>query len=313
MKQIVTLLFAVLSFSCCGRYGEFDYFGLKSPGSSVQLFAPDIVSLKNSNDVSLAISPKGDEVFFSSGGDWPECKIMHLKKVDGQWGRPELASFSVDCFTTEPAFSPDGRFLYYSASKDSSDITQCCIWRVEKIGDQWENPTKVIDFEDPSVWEFHPSVTKDGTVYFCSWNARKNVGSIYKSTYSNGTYSGPEKVGIPFDAQSSITNPFIDPSGRYIIVSANQYNGKKDYDSYISHRGKDGSWSSPINMGDKVNTPGDDNSVDISPDGKFVFIYRQKDVYWTDSKGIVKNTTKCFRNSFAAKVNAKAGTTDHFK
>ncbi len=292
MKPIITLFLTALSFFCFGQQKGFDYFGLKNPGDSIHLFAPDFVSLRNSNDVSLAISSKGDEVFFAGGGDWPKCKIMHVKKIDNQWEKPKVASFSVDCYTTEPAFSPDCKYLYYSSSKNSSDITQCCIWRVEKVGNQWGNAQKMIDFEDPNILEFHPSVTKNGTVYFCSWNVRENIGSIYKSQYSNGIYSIPEKVNIPFNTQSSVTNPFIDPDERYIITSANKHEGKKDYDSYISYRGKNSLWLSPINLGKKVNTPEEDNSVDISPDGNFVFIYKQKDVYWTEIKNVIKSTSK---------------------
>ena len=40
--------------------------------------------------------------------------------------------------------------------------------------------------------------------------------------------------------------------------------------------------------GGKVNTPGNDDSVDISPDGDFLFLYRQNDIYWTETKKILK-------------------------
>jgi len=246
MKQIATLISIVLPLLCSGQQKGFDHFGLESPGDSIRLFAPGIVSLENSVDGSLAISPDGDEIFFSGGKQWPESKVMHLDKIDGRWTKPEVASFSVDCYAAEPAFSPDGRYLYYSSSKGSRDISQYCIWRAEKVGN-----------------EFHPSVTKDGTVYFCCWNSLENVGSIYKFECTDGTYSEPEKVNVPFNAKSSVTNPFVDPDGKYMITTANKYGGK-------------------------VNTPGNDDSVDISPDGDFLFLYRQNDIYWTETKKILK-------------------------
>jgi Tol biopolymer transport system component len=288
MKKIITLLLTVLPLLCSGQQKGFDYFGLESPGDSIRLFAPGLVSLENSVDGSLAISPDGDEIFFSGGKQWPESKVMHLEKIGGRWTKPEVASFSVDCYAAEPAFSPDGRYLYYSSSKGSLDISQYCIWRVEKVGNRWGNAIKVIDVGGSDTWEFHPSVTKDGTVYFCCWNSLENVGSIYKSECTDGIYSEPEKVNVPFNAKSSITNPFVDPDGRYIIVAANKYEGKNDYDAYVSYRGNDGSWQTPINLGEKINTPGDDDSVDISPDGDFLFLYRQNDIYWTETKNILK-------------------------
>lgn len=282
----IAIFFLSFTLMSVGKNLKFDYFGLKSPGEKIELFAPNIVSLKNSKEASLAISPNGDELFFSVGASWPECKIMHVKKMNNKWTEPKVAGFSADCYSTEPAFSPDGKYLYYSSSKGMQNIKQYSIWRVEKIGNEWGNAKKVIDIADPKVWEFHPTITKGGTVYFCYWDSLTQAGSIYKSKYAKGVYSKPEKVILPFAGQVNNTNPFVDPDEKYIIISANGQNSKGGYDVYISYKKKDGSWSSPINFGDKLNTKGDDDSFDISPDGRFLFMYKQDDVYWTETKGV---------------------------
>lgn len=293
MRAIFILVcFVSISLACIGPKFEFDYFGLSRPKDKMELFGPNIVSLKKSKEKSLAISPIGDEVFFTGGPEWPECKIMHVKKIGNQWSEPKVAEFSSDCYSTEPAFSPDGKYLYYSSSKGLQDIKQFSIWRVEKVGNEWSGPKKVIDIEDPNIMEFHPTITKDGNVYFCYWDFQKRIGSIYKSKYSGGVYSYPEKINIPFNVQSSVTDPYIDPDGEYIITSATRQDGEGDYDVYISFKGEDGSWSSPVNFGDRFNTTGDDDSFDISPDGKYVFSYKQDDVYWMGTKELFRNIRK---------------------
>lgn len=281
--------FASFSLMSIGQRCEFDYFGLPGPGDSIKLFAPDIVSLKNVREKSLAISPNGDEIFFSGGKSWPESKIMHIKKINNQWTGPKVAEFCTDCFATEPAFSPDGKYLYFSSSKGEQDIKQYCIWRTAKVGNEWSRPEKVIDIKDPVIWEFHPSVTKDGTVYFCYWDSKKEAGCIYKSKYSGETYSKPEKINLPFSTQGSDTDPYIDPDGKYLITSSNGQNGKGGYDVYIFYRAENGSWLSPVNFGNMFNTAGDEDSFDISCDGRYIFIYKQDDVYWTEAKGVVGN------------------------
>lgn len=290
MKTIVitTLLmpFTLLGF---GQNRTFDYFGSASPGEKIELFAPDIVSLKNSKEKSLAISPNGDEVFFSAGKSWPECKIMQVKKINNQWSKPKVAEFSSDCYATEPAFSPDGRYLYYSSSKGMQDIKEYCIWRIEKINNKWTEPKKVIDIADSNILEFHPTITKKGTVYFCYWDSLKQTGSIYKSKLSGEVCSKPEKVDIPFNIQSSDTDPFIDPEEKYIITSSTGQHGTGGYDVYICYNKGDGSWSSPVNLGNRFNTTADEDSFDISPNGRFIFIYKQDNVYWTETKGVLKN------------------------
>jgi Tol biopolymer transport system component len=280
------LPFTLIGF---GQNRTFDYFGSASPGEKIELFAPGIVSLKDSKEKSLAISPDGDEVFFSAGKSWPECKIIQVKKINNQWSKPEVAEFSSDCYATEPAFSPDGKYLYYSSSKGMQDIKQYAIWRIEKVDHKWGKPQKVIDIPNPDILEFHPSVSKKGTVYFCYWDASKQTGSIYKSKLSGNRYTKPEKVTILFKVTSSDTDPFIDPEEKYIIISSAGQHSTGGYDVYICYNKGDGLWSAPVNFGNRFNTAADEDSFDISPDGKFIFIYKQDDVYWTEAKGMLKN------------------------
>ena len=61
--------FVCFSLMSCRQHCEFDYFGLPGPGDSIKLFAPDIVSLKDSKEKSLAISPNGDEDSFDISCD----------------------------------------------------------------------------------------------------------------------------------------------------------------------------------------------------------------------------------------------------
>jgi hypothetical protein len=286
---IIALFFSFTLLSN-GQSLPFDYFGIPKPEDKIELFAPKIVSLQNSNEKSLAISPNRDEVFFSGGQDWPKCKIMHVKKVNNQWTEPNVAEFSADCYCTEPAFSPDGKYLYYSSSKGMQSISQYCIWRVEKVGNKWSAPKKVIDVADPNILEFHPSITKDSIIFFCSWDSKKQSRYICKSKQSGDFYSEPEIIKLPFNIQGSNTDPFIDPNEKYLIASCSGQNGKGGYDVYIFYKEQNGSWGVANTFDDRFNTKEDDNSFDISPDGKFLFIYKQNNVYWTETKGIIVKT-----------------------
>lgn len=268
---------------CTGQEQAFDYFGLAGPGNELKLFAPGVVSLKDVKEWSVAISPAGDEVFFAAG-EWPKSKLMHLRKIEGRWTEPKPAEFLTDAYATEPSFSPDGKSLYFSSSKGEQDIKNSSIWRIGKVGDRWGEPRKAIDFEDPTVWEFHPSLTKD-TLFFCRWDSTKQEGSIYKAALSGDGHSKPEKVTL-FKTASSDANPFVDPEGKYLVAAAKPQ-GAATYEAYIFRKKSDGSWSEGINPGGKLDIAGNDDSFEVSPDGKFLFIYRDNDVYWTEAKPIL--------------------------
>jgi hypothetical protein len=156
------ILLAWLMISALTGFSQdrsFDYFGLANPGNKIELFAPGIVSMKDLKEFSLAISPLGDEVFFSRGENWPKTKIMHIRKIGNRWTAAKIAEFSTDCYASGPAFSPDGKYLYFSSSKGMQDINNYSIWRVRKTGSGWSEPRRVIDIDDPTIWEFHPTVT----------------------------------------------------------------------------------------------------------------------------------------------------------
>ncbi len=283
----IGLAFAGMSWPIYAQEAAFDYFGLKTPDSSIELFAPQIVSLENVKEKSLAISPLGDEVFYSGGKEWPQTKIMHVKKVNNKWGKPEIFDFCTDCFATEPAFSPDGKYLFFSSSKGETNLKNYSIWRMERVGTKWGKAQKIIDIPETNIWEFHPSAAKSGSVYFCRWDSVTQTGHIFRSAFVNGAYLNPEKTELSFGATSSDADPFIDPDEKFIITSSVGQKGKGGYDVYISHRKDDGSWLPPVNAGEKINTSGDEDSLDISPDGRFVFIYKRSDVYWVEAKGLI--------------------------
>jgi hypothetical protein len=261
----------------------FDYFGLPGPGEEMRLFAPGRVSVQDSTEKSLAISPDGREVFFKGGGSWPQSRLMHMTKAEGQWSDPALAAFVGDGHATEPAFSPDGKSLYYSSSQGEEDIKQYSIWRVRKVEGAWSAPEKVIDIEEPDIMEFHPTVTRRGDVYFCYWDYAKQKGSLYKAARNGDSFLAPVKVEIPEDATASDVDPFVDSDESYIIFGSRRRGGLGGTDVYISYR-KGDTWTAAINLGERFNTAERDNSIDISPDGRYAFFYRQGDVYWMEAR-----------------------------
>jgi hypothetical protein len=209
----VSLLLAA-SLGAQGEPGQgFDYFGQRSPGNEIQLFAPLLVSVEGSTEKSLK------------------------------------------------AYA---------------------IWRVRKVEGGWSSPEKVIDIEEADIMEFHPTVTRKGDVYFCHWDYAKQKGSIYKAVANGDSFLPPVKVDIPEDSTTSDVDPFVDPDERYIIFGSRRRGGLGGVDVFISYRGAD-TWTPAIHLGERFNTTEHDNSIDISPDGRYAFIYKQGDAYWMEA------------------------------
>jgi hypothetical protein len=73
-----------------------EYLGQERPGSSPQLFAPGIVSTCTEHSAAM-FTPAGDEVYF--GRMFPAA-IHYMRRVDGEWSRPEAAS-NLDLWVAE--------------------------------------------------------------------------------------------------------------------------------------------------------------------------------------------------------------------
>lgn len=277
MKKILLLVVCCFLLSCERK--TFDYFSQNAPGDSGALFAPGLISDTVKKAWSLAVSPYGDEVFFARGV-WPHTKIMYMKKERNKWSLPDTAIFSKECWATEPSFSPDGNYLYFSTSKGKTDIYSYSLWRIKRIRHGWSHPERLFEIGGDSIWEFHPTITSDGSLYFCCWDSKNQSGSIYMSQCAVNKFSEPIRIGNPINTGFSDVNPFVNPEGRYLIFISDRPGGYGGYDRYISFRNNDGKWTIPKNMGPKFNTNDDDSDMDVSSDGKYIFAYLKGNVFW---------------------------------
>jgi len=61
-----------------------------------------------------------------------------------------------------------------------------------------------------------------------------------------------------------------------IFMAGGRPDGHGGFDLYISYN-REGVWTKPANLGDKINSSGNEYSPTISPDGKYFF--------WTSTRG----------------------------
>ena len=259
------------------------YPGGKLPGPVPEVFAPGVISVDGSRERSLAFSPKGDELFFTRSAGWPHSKIMHMKRHGDKWSLPEPAAFLKDDWATQPFFSPDGQYLYYSTSRGKSDIRHYSLWRSRKVGDGWSEPESVLDLGGGLMMEFHPTVTRDGTLYFLYWDFSKNIGDIYVARLLDGKYTEPVIVKAPVSTDYNEVRPTVDPEGKYLLFESDRPGGYGKTDIYVSYKNDDGTWSPPGNLGPAVNTTDTDDVPNISPDGRYWFFMKDGDIYWREA------------------------------
>lgn len=95
---------------------------------------------------------------------------------------------------------------------------------------------------------------------------------IYYSRYDGTFWS--KAVPVEGKANSNFTEDHasLSPDGQSMFISSDRRGSAGGLDIWISSKLADGSWSEPVNAGEKVNTEADETSAYLSPDGRqFVF------------------------------------------
>ena len=252
------------------------YLGQKGPGPTPEVFAPGILSL-GFHEHNIAISPDGEEIFFvAASSDFSRYLIMTTRLENGAWAMPEAAPFSGGRNDGAPAFSPDGKRLYFSSRRPrpagGTSAEDFDIWYVDRRGDSWTDPVNLGSSVNTGQNEVNPSLMSDGTIVF---QRIEKLGTLdwdlSMSSPIDGIFAPPERLPAPVNTEANEAGPFIAADGSYLLFQSNRPGGYGIMDLYIAFRTRSGGWSEPVSLGEKINSPFSDWGPVVSPDGKYLF------------------------------------------
>ena len=252
------------------------YLGQVPPGNIPVVFAPGLISLNNRAEKVISFSPDGMEIFFVIN-PYPNCRIMHMEFINNKWTAPEIVSFSLNRSCDEPFFSSNGKRVYFYTNINGAE--NLCY--SEKTDTLWGNPVNLGSPPNLSQGQYHPCIVADSSIYFAS-----SDGKICRSQYLNGHFQNRVILAYPInyaDIGSNWEDPFVSPDESYLIIHSTRSGGLGGRDLYISYKKADGSWTNPKNLGNKINTSGDDVDGDITPDGKYLTFTKNDDLYWVSA------------------------------
>ena len=271
--RIIIFLF-LFSINAAAQELPDNYFGQPLPDSLPVLFAPNIISDEFGNR-DMAISPKGDEIFytlqFQNGRSF--STVMHCQKKNGKWSDPAVARFCGRYNDLEPAFSADGKRLYFSSSRPVSgnQNKDYDIWYVTKQNGQWGNPQNMGTPVNTDKNEFYAAVAVNGNIYFTREMEGKDE-DIVVCRLDNNKYDTAVSLPGAINTTGAEFNAFVAPDESYIIFTG--YKRKNNYgagDLYISKKNENGEWMEAKNLGDKINGTGITYCPFITPDKKYFF------------------------------------------
>lgn len=249
-------------------------YASQTPVIQPTVFGPGVIST-GAFDSHPAFTPDGATIYFlRSTPNFNHWTILSAQYRKGRWNTPAVVPFSGQYSDADPFITPDGAHLYFisnrtGAGKTSTDLD---IWTVDKTNTGWTEPRNLGSPINSAGNEWYPTIAANGTIYFGSdRQGGKGRTDIYRSRFVNGKYAEPENLGDAINTQFNEFEALISPDESFLILMAGgRSDSKGGFDLYISYN-RNGVWTKPVNLGDKINSSGNEYSPTISPDGKYFF------------------------------------------
>ncbi len=247
------------------------------------LFAGGSISTGDSES-HPAFTPDGKTLYFLKNSptfNFWTIVVSHFK--DGKWSTPEVAPFSGQYRDADPFITADGSKIFFISDRPVAGKTKgedgrdLDIWMMEKISAGWSEPKNLGVPVNSNGSEWYPTVAADGTLYFGSDRpGGKGRTDLYRSRLVGDKYAEPENLGDAINTEFDEFEPYVAPDQSYLIFMAGHPDGRGGYDLYLTYQ-RGGFWTKPVNLGDRINSSGNEYSPKVSPDGKYFF--------WTSTRG----------------------------
>lgn len=149
------------------------------------------------------------------------------------------------------------------------------LYTSQKSDNVWNNPSLInIGWLDERYNMGTINFSTDGRImYFtgCYWPGGIGSCDIYKSNRLGSDWLIPNNLERPINTEGWDSQPIISSDGKRLYFSSIRAGGKGGADIWMSVMLENGNWSPPVNMGDSINTSGNEMAPFLHADGRTLF------------------------------------------
>ncbi len=170
-----------------------------------------------------------------------------------------------------PALTADGNTIIFSrVVKGNEDF-----YTSNKKDGKWQLSEPLSsNINTPVFNEGAQSISPDGKyLFFTGCNRPDGLGrcDIYLSRKEGTTWGKAINLGSIINSSYWESQPAISPDGNTLLFASNRPGGIGGYDIWKSTLNEDSRWTTPVNLGPEINTPFDESTPFIHPDGKTLY------------------------------------------
>ncbi len=208
------------------------------------------------NDIKKRLSPSDTYQLDFVDLQIRNCRYaMEMKKrpvrVINEYFAPWLANFPGAC---NPVLSKNDSVFVFTVKNEG--VTQIyCSYK----NTTWSEPANITNQLGGFDRFYTNSITGDGKMLVMYLDDGGD-GNLYYSTRSGTTWSKIRSVGKPVNSIYWESHGFVTPDGQTMYFASNRPGGEGDLDIWSSRRLAEGTWEAPVNLGNTINTPYDENT-----------------------------------------------------
>jgi len=148
------------------------------------------------------------------------------------------------------------------------------IYYTKKIDDKWIKPLNITPTLQSDGDQVVVGLNFDGTSMLLAWSDEFDS-EIYVSNFVNGYWTRSKPVGSPVNSKYFESHACYTPDGKSIYFTSNRKESLGGMDIFRCDYMANGDLSEPILLGTNVNTPLNEETPFVSPDGKRLYFSSQ--------------------------------------
>jgi outer membrane protein OmpA-like peptidoglycan-associated protein len=200
--------------------------------------------------------------------------LYYSIKSNGEWQEAiPISNLNTSENEAAHSISADGRWLVFTICNRKESIGSCDLFISEWSGETWSRPKNMGTSINTPGWEAQPSLSADGNQLIFASNRQGGYGNydLWISNREHGEWSNPKNLGDIINTPGKDETPFLHADGQTLYFSSDAHMGMGDSDLFMSRKGPDGRWQTPINLGYPINTKNREGALSVSLDGQTAY------------------------------------------
>jgi len=286
-KKKIVWLVAFLGISSIQVFGKpfakGPYLGQTPPGPIAQVFAPGLICDTRPHQWETWGSFSADGNTFCFYRRW--C-VYITENTDQGWTVPKRIKSIPYKTAAYCCLSPDANSIYFIYRPGPGKPYNP--GRCQRTSDGWSKPQELGPPLSSPARELGISLAANNSIYFGSPRKGHGKGIIWVAPFVGNTWPRAEYISLRGG------DPGIAPDESFMVFTAIK-GGYGQRDLYLTLHLPDGTWSTPQNLGPRINTAYFEFGPRISPDKKYLFFTRANgwwensyrdtsDIYWVELK-----------------------------